>query len=42
MLVHGCATGHVSLDLTVLVPSATQLLNTSMDVSVEDPAVSDQ
>jgi hypothetical protein len=40
MLVHGCSTGAVSLNLTGLVPTATLLLSTTMDVSAADAVVS--
>lgn len=37
MLVHGCATGPVPLNLTALLPALTLLLNTAMDLAAGDP-----
>eukprot|EP01034_Spumella_vulgaris_P021701 gene21701-27752_t len=36
MLVHGCSTGAVALNLTIFVPMVTLLLSTAMDVSAAD------
>ncbi len=40
MLVHGCATGPVPMNLTAFVPVSTLLLNANADLSTEDPVVS--
>lgn len=39
MLVHGCATGPVSLDLTAYLPMAALLLGANADISTADPVV---